>query len=175
MTQIFDDNGFVNPVTAVQLLPSKVSAIKTIETDGYNAVQVEYGEKNKKKKEFRVENVDTELNKEIDIKNLFSKGDVVKVIAVAKGKGFAGAVKRHGFKGGPRTHGQKHNERQVGAIGSGVRARVPKGQKMPGRMGGQQVTIKGTKVMGVDTETGLVLLKGAIPGRRGTVVEIQSI
>ena len=84
-------------------------------------------------------------------------------------------MKRHGFAGGPRTHGQKHNERQPGSIGSGLRARVPKGTRMAGRMGSDRVTVKGTKVVLVDKDRGLLLLQGSIPGRRGTLVEIQSV
>ena len=111
----------------------------------------------------------------VDGVTVFDAGDVVRVRATAKGKGFQGVVKRHGFAGGPRTHGQKHNERQPGSIGSGLRARVPKGTRMAGRTGGAGVTVKGTKVVLVDKERGLLLLHGSIPGRRGSLVEIQSV
>ena len=84
-------------------------------------------------------------------------------------------VKRYGFAGGPRTHGQKHNERQPGSIGSGLRTRVPKGTRMGGRMGGNRVTIRGTQIVSVDKDRGLLLLQGSIPGRRGTLVEIQGV
>ena len=134
--------------------------------------------KKKKQKTEKNSEVDTsgyEAGKSVNEIEVFSPGDVVRVSATSKGKGFQGVVKRHGFAGGPRTHGQKHNERQPGSIGSGLRNRVPKGTKMAGRMGGDRVTIKGTQVVSIDKERKLLLLHGSIPGRRGTLVEIQSI
>ena len=102
----------------------------------------------------------------------FAKGDVVIVSGISKSKGFQGVVKRHGFHGGPRSHGQKHSEREHGSIGGGLRNKVPKGMRMPGRMGGDRITIKNLEVIGVDKENNQLLIKGAIPGRRGTLIEI---
>lgn len=105
-----------------------------------------------------------------------SEGDVVTVSGKSKGKGFQGVVKRHKFKGGPRSHGQKHSEREAGSIGGGGRAggRVAKGMRMAGRMGGKRVTVKNLKIIKILPETGEIFVQGAIPGRRGTVVEVRS-
>jgi len=103
---------------------------------------------------------------------VFNKGDIVIVSGISKSKGFQGVVKRHGFHGGPRSHGQKHSEREHGSIGGGLRNKVPKGMRMGGRMGGDRITIKNLEVIGVDKENNQLLIKGAIPGRRGTLVEI---
>ena len=180
MTQLFDEDGILHPVTVILLEPLKVTQVKNKEKDGYEAVQVSYGKEkkgkdNKKRKEFRGVAEGVEKGNEIDTSDIFNIGDIVSVSAISKGKGFQGVVKRHGFAGGPRTHGQKHNERSPGSIGSGLRTRVPRGQKMPGRMGGDQITIKGTKVVLVDKDRNLVLLRGSIPGRRGSVVQIKGI
>lgn len=192
MTQLFDENGVVHPVTAVMLEPLKVTLLRTKDRDGYDAVQVQYGKQKKEqtaaegkkkvshksvmknRKEFRVPGEHT-VGDQVGAIATFDAGDVVRVSATSKGKGFQGVVKRHGFAGGPRTHGQKHNERQPGSIGSGLRTRVPKGTRMAGRMGSDRVTVKGTKVVLVDKDRGLLLLQGSIPGRRGTLVEIQSV
>ncbi len=121
-------------------------------------------------REFR----DIEEIKEGDTINVgvFKKGDVITVSGISKSKGFQGVVKRHGFHGGPRSHGQKHSEREPGSIGGGLRNKVPKGMRMGGRMGGDRITIKNLEVIGVDLENNQLLIKGAIPGRRGTLVEI---
>jgi large subunit ribosomal protein L3 len=104
----------------------------------------------------------------------FNPGDVIRVSSVSKGKGFQGVVKRHGFGGGPRTHGQKHSEREPGSIGGGLRTHVPKGMRMAGRMGGDKITQKNLKVVLVDLENNLMLVKGAIAGVPGALVEIIS-
>ena len=174
MTQLFDEEGIVYPVTAVALEPLKVTLLRTTERDGYDGVQVHYGEKRSAFKEFRGSG-DHTVGEAIDVASVFDPGDVVRVRANSKGKGFQGVVKRHGFAGGPRTHGQKHNERQPGSIGSGLRSRVPRGTRMPGRTGGGRVTVKGTRVISIDKEKGVLLLHGSIPGRRGSIVEIQSV
>jgi len=106
--------------------------------------------------------------------SVFAPGDNLIVSSVSKGKGFQGVVKRHGFAGGPRTHGQKHSEREPGSIGGGLRTHVPKGMRMAGRMGGDRITQKNLKVILVDKENNVMLVKGAIAGRRGTLVEIIS-
>ena len=179
MTQIFDKEGLVHPVTLIALEPLTVSSLRDKEKHGYEAVQVSFSKKNEKakpkQKEFRGDTEGYTAGAEIPVQDVFTPGDVVRVSAVSKGKGFQGVVKRHGFAGGPRSHGQEHNERQPGSIGAGLRTRVPKGMKMAGRMGADRVTIKGTRVMAVDKERNIIFLRGSIPGRRGTLVEIQSI
>src|SRR3989304_1178800 len=127
-------------------------------------------------KEFRLKPSDTVEVKEgrvIDV-SAFSPGDKLQVTSVSKGKGFQGVVKRHGFSGGPRTHGQKHSEREPGSIGGGLRTHVPKGMRMAGRMGSDRITQKNLKVVLVDKENNLMLVKGAIAGRRGTLAEVIS-
>ena len=107
----------------------------------------------------------------IDI-SVFKEGEIVKVSSLSKGKGFQGVVKRHGFGGGPRTHGQKHSEREGGSIGSTGQQRVDKGKKMPGRMGSARVTVKNLEIIKIDTDKNLLYIKGALPGTRGSLVEI---
>lgn len=190
MTQIFDKEGVVHPATLVEAAPVVVSQVKTTETDGYSAVQVATGstkperitkaEKGHLKelgafstlREFRT--VDTPAQKvgdKIDV-TTFQEGDTIEVSAISKGKGFQGVVKRHGFGGGPRTHGQKHSEREPGSIGGGLRNKVPKKMRMAGRMGGDRITVKNLKVLHIDQATNTLYISGAIPGRRGTLVEI---
>lgn len=112
----------------------------------------------------------------LPLENDINEGDIVSVSGVSKGKGFQGVVKRHGFKGGPRSHGQKHSEREAGSIGGGGRAggRVVKGMRMAGRMGGERVTVKNLKIIKILPETHELFIRGAIPGRRGSVVEIKT-
>ena len=102
----------------------------------------------------------------------FKAGDMIQVSAISKGKGFQGVVKRHGFGGGPRTHGQKHSEREAGSIGGGLRTHVPVGTRMAGRMGNDRITVKNLKVVHVDQDENVLYVSGAIPGRRGTLVEV---
>jgi large subunit ribosomal protein L3 len=106
--------------------------------------------------------------------SVFAPGDVVQVAGISKGKGFQGVVKRHGFAGGPRTHGQKHSEREPGSIGGGLRTRVPKGMRMAGRMGGERISVKNLTVVAVDKDKNQIMIEGAVPGRRGTIVEIKT-
>ena len=105
--------------------------------------------------------------------DMFTPGEEVAVSGTSKGKGFQGVVKRHGFAGGPRTHGQKHSEREPGSIGGGLRTRVPKGMRMAGRMGGRRVTVRNLTVLVVDPARGELLLRGAVPGHRGSKLEIK--
>ena len=183
MTQVFNPTGEVVPVTLVQAGPIVVTQLKTKEKDGYEAVQVGFEEKKTKEgekktyrhsKEFKTSAEGVTLGQAIDV-SAFAENDEVEVSAISKGKGFQGVVKRHGFGGGRRTHGQKHSEREPGAIGGGARAggRVAKGIRMAGRMGSDRVTIKNLKIVRVDP-TGFLLVSGAIPGRRGTLVEIKT-
>jgi large subunit ribosomal protein L3 len=191
MAEYFSEDGTVVPVTVLSVPPATVTRIFEKSKDGYDSVQVGFGAQKKERvtkgaagamkgsfyktlKEFRLKPGDTTEVKEgdsIDI-GTFAPGDTITVSSVSKGKGFQGVVKRHGFSGGPRTHGQKHSEREPGSIGGGLRTHVPKGMRMAGRMGSDRITQKNLKVVWIDTENKLMLVKGAIAGRRGTVVEI---
>ncbi|MFQ5540664.1 MAG: 50S ribosomal protein L3 [Candidatus Paceibacteria bacterium] len=191
MSQVFDAEGRVHPVTVIVAPKVTVTQVKNAETDGYEAVQVGFGtraEKNVAKaqrpkglfsgfKEFRFDGAkDMEKGATVDV-SAFAEGDTVQVSATSKGKGFQGVVKRHGFHGGPRTHGQKHTERSPGSIGGGpgrAGGRVVKGMRMGGRMGGERVTVKNLKVVKVDAERGELYIRGAVPGRRGASVEVIS-
>ncbi len=192
MTQIFDEKGIVHPVTVVKAGPMTVTAIKTLAKDGYNAVQFGFGaraEKNIAKaqkgqmnggnfmflQEMRTEDESTLKVGDIVDLSTFSAGDMVTVSATSKGKGFQGGVKRHGFKGGPRSHGQKHSEREPGSIGGAGRdgGRVAKGKRMAGRTGGVRITGKGVSIVSTNPETGEIFIRGSVPGRRGTLVEIN--
>ncbi len=193
MTQFFAENGEVFPATLVEAGPIKVIQVKTKDVDGYDALQFGYGEVKESRvnksqkghtkdlgnfrffKEFRLKTAgDMKVGDTIDA-SAFAAGDTIVVTGISKGKGFQGVVKRHGFKGGRRSHGQKHSEREAGTIsGGGGRAggRVAKGIRMAGRMGGDIVTVKNLKVLAVDNDNAQLLVKGAIPGRRGTLVTI---
>lgn len=191
MTQLFDESGKVAPVTIVKAMPNIVTGIKTVERDGYTAVQVgtveqkesrvnkaqlgQFGGKGyKQMQEFRIASdatFEAAIGDTLTVES-FEKGDDVTVSGTSKAKGFQGVVKRYNFKGGPRTHGQKHSEREPGSIGGGLRTHVPKGMRMAGRTGGDTVTVKGLKVVAVDAENNLIYISGAVPGRRGTVISI---
>lgn len=189
MTEFFAEDGTMHAATIVAAGPITVTQVKTSEKDGYNAIQVGYGsrrEKNVSKalkghfgdkglfstvREFR--NAEGNLGDTIDV-SAFAAGDVVTVSGTSKAKGFQGVIKRHAFAGGPRTHGQKHSERAPGSIGGGLRNRVPKGMRMGGRTGGDRITVRNLKVLAVDAENNMLLIAGAVPGRRGTLLEIVS-
>ncbi len=202
MSQIFDDEGNVIPATLVVAGPLVVIRIKTEEPrksssgqqgkkDGYDAVQVGFGEKKLKNikkpqkklgayryiREFRfpAEEISSfNPGDKIDV-SVFKEGDKVEVTGITKSKGFQGVVKRHGFHGGPRTHGQKHSERGPGSIGATAPQRVFKGTRMAGRMGGKQIKVKNLKIIKVDKDNNELWISGAIPGRRGTLLTIKSI
>jgi len=144
MSQIFDESGEVYPVTLVKAVEAKKG--QTLDADS-QGLTLELGE-----------------------------GDIVTVSGKSKGKGFQGVVKRHGFKGGRRSHGQKHSEREAGSIGGGGRSggKVIKNMRMPGRMGGEQVTVKNLKIIKILPETREIFIRGAVPGRRGTLLEIKT-
>ena len=194
MSQIFAEDGKVFPVTIVSAGPIVVTQVKSADKDGYEAIQVGYGEKKEKninkaikghlkgKGNFSVlrevrNNKGISSAKEGDIMDIsmFEVGDKVEVIGITKGKGFQGVVKRHGFHGGPRSHGQKHSEREPGSIGATGPQRVFKGTKMGGRMGGNRVTVKNLKIIAIDKDNNKIAIKGAIPGRRGTLLEIKGM
>ncbi|MEX0918056.1 MAG: 50S ribosomal protein L3 [Candidatus Paceibacterota bacterium] len=196
MTQCFDENGVCYPATVLRVAPLAVTQVKTADSDGYESIQVAGGEQKEHRvgkavrghvgkavqyvKEFRVRKMfddsleGFEKGQTLDAA-MFAPGDNVAVSAISKGKGFQGGVKRHGFHGGPGSHGQKHSHREPGAIGSGGIQRVQKGTRMAGRMGGDRVTVKNLTVLQVNASENLLLVKGAIPGRKGTLVEVRSI
>lgn len=193
MTRIFGEDGYARAGTILTADPVTVTQVKTKDgKDGYAAVQVGMGVRRTKNiskpvlghtkdkgytaiREFRTE-TSAEVGSTIDV-SVFSVGDIVQVSGLTKGKGFAGVVKRHGFHGGPRTHGQKHTERSPGSIGgSGGRAggRVAKGMRMAGRMGTDRVTVTNLKILALDAKAGEIIVSGAVPGRRGTILEVVS-
>jgi large subunit ribosomal protein L3 len=193
MTEYFSEDGVVIPVTVVSAGPVTVTRVFEKSKDGYNSVQVGFGSQKKERinkpttgqmkggfykvlKEFRLKPTDKTEVKEGDVidASIFNIGDKLLVSGTSKGKGFQGVVKRHGFGGGPRTHGQKHSEREPGSIGGGLRTHVPKGMRMAGRMGSDRITYKNLKVVFVDKENNLMLIKGQVPGRKGSLVEIVS-
>lgn len=193
MIRVFADDGRAYAGTILNMQPVTVTQVKSKEgADGYAAVQVGMGERKTKNiskpvlghtggkgyeaiREFAgAEGM--EVGATIDA-SIFTVGDVVRVSGLTKGKGFTGVVKRHGFHGGPRSHGQKHTERSPGSIGgSGGRAggRVVKGKKMAGRMGAERVTVTNLKILAIDTKAGQIVISGAVPGRRGTLLEVVS-
>jgi len=186
MSQVFDEKGNVVPLTLIEAGPCFVTQIRKKEKDGYEAIQIGFEKLSSKKvkkpqkdrpyryfKEFRVQSPEFKIGDKIDA-SVFKEGEIVKISGISKGKGFAGAVKRWGFHGRPATHGTKHEERTIGSIGSSFPERVIKGKKMPGRMGGERVTVKNLKIVKVDTEKNIIAVKGAVPGRRGTLLEIRS-
>jgi large subunit ribosomal protein L3 len=194
MTQIFDEKGVAIPVTIIEAGPCYITQKKTKENDGYDAIQLGFGDagdKSLKKpiaghlkkvdvrpikymREFRVTNPDDyQEGQKIDV-SIFNVGDKVDVIGTSKGKGFAGSVKRHGFRGGPKTHGQSDRWRAPGSVGAGsTPGRVLKGTRMAGRMGNQQVTVQNLRVALVDAEKNLLAIKGAIPGGKNGLIIIR--
>lgn len=190
MTQLFDADGRVHPVTVISAPKITVAQVKTKEKDGYTAVQVGYGVQKESRikkpqrakgmfrglREFRFDDAASMNVGDAIEASVFAEGDKVAVSALSKGKGFQGVVKRYGFKGGPRSHGQKHSERERGSSGGGpgrAGGRVVKGMRMAGRMGGDRITVSNLKVIRVDVENGQIFLEGAVPGRAGTVVEVR--
>jgi len=186
MAQIFQDDKVI-PVTLITAGPCFVSQIRNKEKDGYSALQIGFEKlkpqkvkKPQKEKPFRYlrefpdKIKDYKIGQKIDV-SVFKEGDKVKISGVSKGKGFQGAVKRWGFHGRNATHGVKHEERTLGSVGSTDAARVFKGKKMPGRMGAERVTVKNLEVVKIDPENNLLAVRGAIPGRRGTLLEIKSL
>lgn len=195
MTQIFAPDGSVVPVTEVTAGPMTVIQIKTKEKDGYDAVQFGFGDKKAKNikkplkghigdlgnfrylRELRLGEESKEESPKRGDKidaSVFALGDKVEVSGITKGKGFQGVVKRHGFKGGPRSHGQKHSEREAGSIGATWPQRVLKGKRMAGRMGSDRVMVKNLKIVAIDAANNKIMVSGALPGRKGTLLELRS-
>lgn len=193
MTQIYDEKGNVVAVTLVEAGPCFVLQKKTQEKDGYMALQMGFQKiekKNKIKKtmkgkefryikEYRIKNEELEDNGKVKVgdelkADVFQEGDTVKISGVSKGRGFQGAVKRWGFKGKlSATHGNKHEHRTLGSVGMSFPERVIKGRKMPGRTGAERVTVKNLKIAKIDLDNNLIAIKGAIPGHKGTLLEIR--
>jgi len=192
MTQVFREDGKSEAVTAIEAGPCTVVQVKTADKEGYNAAQLGFGEVKRPKssrrgrakdkepvkfkhlREFGVDDIEaTEAGQAVDV-SLFKVGDLVNVTGVSKGKGFAGTVKRHHFRGGPKTHGQSDRHRAPGSIGATTTpGRVYKGMRMAGHMGNKQVTVRNLEVFEADPTRNLLLLKGAVPGMRNSLVLIR--
>lgn len=186
MSQIFKKEGEVIPVTLIEAGPCFVTQIKTVSKDNYEAIQVGFEKIDKKKKikktmkgkefknlkEFNSNPSKCKIGDKIDV-SIFEQRDKVKISGISKGKGFAGAVKRWGFSGMGASHGSKGLTRTIGSTGSSFPQRVTKGKKMPGRMGNKRTTIKNLEVVKIDKENNLIAVKGAVPGRKGTFLEIR--
>ncbi len=190
MTQVFEENGRAEPVTAIQAGPCAVTQVKSKDKEGYEAVQLGFGESKRLTKaekghlkelpafehlrEFRVETAaDVKVGDKVDV-SLFQAGDVVSVSGISKAKGFAGVVKRHHFKGGPKTHGQTDRNRHPGAIGSTTTpGHLWKGLRMAGHMGGEQTKVRRLKVVRTDPERNLLLVRGAVPGYKNGLLLIE--
>jgi large subunit ribosomal protein L3 len=192
MTQAFQDDGTLVSVTVIEVEPNIITAVRTAEEDGYDAVQVGFGQVKSSRinkpqagifakldtpprrhlKELR--GVSGEVGESIG-PDVFEPGDKVHVSATSKGKGFQGTIKRHGFHRGPMTHGS-HNIRQPGSVGASADpARIFKGQKMPGQMGNEKVTVQNLQVVNVDAENGELWVRGGVPGGKGAVVTIRKV
>lgn len=188
MTQTFDQNGKRLPVTVIKTTPLTVTQVKTVDADGYKAVQVGFGTKNKHPKslaghlkksetkarflrEIPIDTDEIKVGDTLTVSQVLKPGDVVVVRGVSKGRGFSGAMKRWGFHGGPKTHGQSDRARAVGSIGQGTDpGRVHKGKKMPGRYGNQQHAIRSLQVLKIDETNQEVWISGPIPGSFGSIV-----
>ncbi len=191
MSQVFTKDGEAVPVTAIELCSCKVTQIKNEKTDGYNAVQIALGLVKKRpsspiKGHFKKSGVtptktlreltvkdltDTKLGDEVKL-DIFKEGEKVDVTGISKGKGFAGVIKRYNFSGGPATHGSRFH-RTLGSVGSRKPKRVFKGKRMPGRMGGEKVTVQNLEVEKIIPDKNLILIKGAVPGARGGLIFIK--
>ena len=196
MTQVWNEQGKLVPVTVIEVAPNVVTQVRTPEKDGYNAVQIAYGQIDPRKvnqpltahfeaagvtprrhlTEVRTADAsDYSLGQELTVDATFEAGQLVDVVGTSKGKGFAGVMKRHNFKGVSASHGSHRNHRKPGSIGaSSTPSRVFKGMRMAGRMGGERVTVLNLTVHAVDAERGLLLVKGAVPGARGRIVYVRN-
>jgi len=194
MTQLFDESGVVVPVTIIEAGPCYVTQVKTEDTDGYNAVQIGYDEVPERKltkgqrghlskagaptvrrlRELRYASAPDLSLGDVIKADIFTDADLVDVVGISKGKGFAGAVKRHGFAGGPKTHGQSDRHRATGSRGAGTTpGHTFPGTKAPGQMGNHRVTIQNLKVALVDAERNLLAVRGSVPGPRGSLVFVR--
>jgi large subunit ribosomal protein L3 len=175
MTTLYDEKKGALNVTLIECEPNTISLARTMEKDGYNAIQLKiYRTKNSnRKKEFRLseKTADNEMGKKIEV-DVFSLGDKVKISGITKAKGFQGVMKRHGFSGSKKTPGQKHDWRAPGSVGATYPEHVIKGKRMAGRMGGKRASSKNLEVVYIDKEKKLIGVKGAVPGVAGRIVEI---
>jgi len=196
MTQVWDENNKLIPVTVIEITPNVVTQVRTPEADGYNAVQIAYGQIDPRKvnkpsaghfdkagvtprrhlTEVRTADAaEYAAGQELTVDGTFEIGQLVDVVGTSKGKGFSGVMKRHNFKGVSASHGAHRNHRKPGSIGaSSTPSRVFKGMRMAGRMGGERVTVLNLKVQAIDAEKGLLLVKGAVPGARGRIVFVRN-
>jgi large subunit ribosomal protein L3 len=192
MVSFVGNDGLATAATLVSVGPISALQIKTKAVDGYEAVQVGFGTRSTKNitkpaaghmkdlgsfaemHEFRVPDSSAWKKGDVIDASIFEVGDVVTISGTSKGKGFQGVVKRHDFGGGRRSHGQKHSEREAGSIGSTGQQKISKGRRMPGRMGSDRITIKGLRVLGVDTTNGKLLISGCVPGIKGALLEIKA-
>ena len=187
MSQLFDEKGKLTPVTLVLAGPCYVLQRKNKEKDGYSAIQFGFKKiekkdkigKSMKGKEYKFikerranEEATPNVGDEVNVSS-FNEGDSVKVTGISKGKGFQGAVKRHGFHGRNATHGVKHEERTIGSTGCRFPQHVIKGRKMPGHMGAEKISVKNLKIMKIDPQNNLLVIKGAVPGPNGVLLEIR--
>ena len=193
MTQIFDEKGNVVPVTVIEAGPCNVVQIKTVETDGYNAIQLGYGDVKEYKvnkperghfkkadvkpqkhlREFRVSDVNSYKVGDVITADTFSEGDIVDVQGISKGKGFQGVIKRHGQHRGPMGHGSMYHRRPGSMGATSTPGRVFKGKKLPGRMGSDKITIQNLRVVKVDLDKNVILVKGSVPGNKGSILKIK--
>lgn len=193
MTQIFNENGALVPVTVLQAGPCVVTQVKTAENDGYKAVQVGFVDKREKLvnkpqrghfdkagvsykrfvREFKLENAEDYSVKDEIKADIFAAGDKIDATAISKGKGFQGAIKRHGHHRGPMAHGSKFHRHQGSSGSATTPGRVFKGKGMPGHMGSKQITVQNLEVVKVDTDNNLILVKGAVPGPKKSLVTIK--
>ena len=194
MTQIFDEKGKIIPVTVIEAGPCVVAQVKTVESDGYNAVQLGFGDVKESKvnkpikghftkskltlkkhlREFRIDDVaSVKVGDELKA-DVFTKGDKVDIQGTSKGKGFQGVIKRHGQSRGPMGHGSMYH-RRPGSMGpTSTPGRVFKGKKLPGRMGNNTITIQNLEVVSVDLDKNVILVKGSVPGANGAILKIKS-
>lgn len=187
MSQMFDKEGQFIPVTLIECGPCYVLQQKTKEKDGYSATQVGFlkiekqkkvkkSQKGKEYKYIKENRLKQDSQEKVDDKidlSVFKEGDPVKISGISKGKGFQGAVKMWNFKGKFASHGVKHEHRTIGSVGSRWPQRVVPGKKMPGRMGGERTSIKNLKIVKIDKDNNLLVVRGAVPGRKGTLLEIR--
>ncbi len=196
MTQVWDENNKLIPVTVIEISPNVVTQVRTPEVDGYSAIQIAAGQIDPRKvnkpaaghfdkagvtprrhiTEIRTSDAaDYSAGQELPVETVFEAGQLVDVVGTSKGKGFAGVMKRHNFHGVGASHGSHRNHRKPGSIGaSATPSRVFKGMKMAGRMGGDRVTVQNLTVHAVDAEKGIILVKGAVPGARGRLVFVRN-
>ena len=192
MVSFVGSDGRATAATLLSVGPVSVVQIKSKKEDGYEAVQIGFGVRAAKNiskavqghtkdlglfsaiREFRVNDTGSWKKGDTIDASAFAVGDEVTVSGTSKGKGFQGVVKRHGFGGGRRSHGQKHSEREPGSIGSTGQQKISKGRRMAGRMGSDRITVKGLRVLGVDTTNGKILVSGCVPGIKGALLEIKA-